>query len=383
MWDIAPEFEAMLIFAEHRYYGDSLPFGSDSYATAGNLQYMTTEQALADFALLIEHIKSTLPGAKNSPVIAFGGSYGGMLAAWLRMKYPNVVVGAIAASAPIWMFDDLSPCDGFNKIASRDYRSTPGGEQCFENIRGFWAALNRTAEQEHGMFVVSLLFELCDDILDVNVLIDWFTAIFGNLAMVNYPYPTSFLEPLPAWPVSVACSYLNESRLYGEDLLNAVKKVVNLYFNYTGELTCFNSSLQGPSSFDVRGWDYQACTEMVMPICSRYESSVFPPSRWNLYGYVQDCERRWMNATVRPDWAVTFYGGKDISSHSNIVFSNGDLDPWSFGSVLTNLSDTLTAVIIEGGAHHLDLRAAHPADPQSVIDARNVEKAHIRMWIEA
>ena len=57
--------------------------------------YLSSEQALADFAVLIDHIKSTMPGASTSPVVAFGGSYGGMLAAWLRMKYPHSVIGSV------------------------------------------------------------------------------------------------------------------------------------------------------------------------------------------------------------------------------------------------------------------------------------------------
>lgn len=94
---------ALLVFAEHRYYGESKPFGS---ATADNMWYLSTEQALADYAELIFFLKEEFD-AHDSPVISFGGSYGGMLASWFRMKYPSAVDGAIAASAPILAFYGL------------------------------------------------------------------------------------------------------------------------------------------------------------------------------------------------------------------------------------------------------------------------------------
>ena len=43
-------------------------------------------------------------GAHSSPVVGFGGSYGGMLGSWFRIKYPHIIDGVIAASAPIWNF---------------------------------------------------------------------------------------------------------------------------------------------------------------------------------------------------------------------------------------------------------------------------------------
>uniref|UniRef100_A0A0M3IXI0 Peptidase_S9 domain-containing protein n=1 Tax=Ascaris lumbricoides TaxID=6252 RepID=A0A0M3IXI0_ASCLU len=92
MWDIAAEFGAAIVFAEHRYYGKTHPFGNESYASVSNLGYLSSEQALADYAQLIQYLRNErLKNAINSTVIAFGGSYGGMLAAWIRIKYPHLV----------------------------------------------------------------------------------------------------------------------------------------------------------------------------------------------------------------------------------------------------------------------------------------------------
>lgn len=60
MWDIAPSYGAMLVFVEHRYYGQSLPFGDDSFKDLDHLQFLTSTQALADFATFITTFQEEL-----------------------------------------------------------------------------------------------------------------------------------------------------------------------------------------------------------------------------------------------------------------------------------------------------------------------------------
>ena len=53
--------------------------------------------SMADYATLIRDIKDEIK-APHSPVIVFGGSYGGMLSTWMRLKYPSSVDGAVAGA---------------------------------------------------------------------------------------------------------------------------------------------------------------------------------------------------------------------------------------------------------------------------------------------
>lgn len=64
---------------QHRFYGKSIPFGGDEDVANSNsstLGFLSSTQALADYATLITDLKKNLT-AIDSPVLVFGGSYGG------------------------------------------------------------------------------------------------------------------------------------------------------------------------------------------------------------------------------------------------------------------------------------------------------------------
>lgn len=126
------------MYGEHRYFGHSFPtqFPKQDAFKEGNNAYLTVENTMMDYVELIKKVRRDYD-ADDKAVIVFGGSYGGMLAAWLRMKFPATFQGALAASAPLVYFQGAvtAPEPGFSNIATADFAGTYNDSRCSSGIK--------------------------------------------------------------------------------------------------------------------------------------------------------------------------------------------------------------------------------------------------------
>lgn len=379
--DLAPKFGALVVFAEHRYYGKSLPLGKQSF-NVDNLGLLTVEQALADYAYLLKYLQSKYC-QKPCPVIAFGGSYGGQLAAYLRFKYPDLIAGSLSASAPIYWISGLGDRHGFFKSVTEQFGKS--SQMCVDLIKQAFAETQKMADQGKYDYITSS-FHTCKPVNSSTLdhLYKWVRNAFTTIAMMNYPYPADLLGPMPGHPVDVACSKITKAT----NVVTGLADAAGVFYNASA-VSCYDIFAEYVDCADPTGcglgdtataWDFQACTEINLPGGSTGTTDMFPPLPLTQEMRKEYCEKKY-GVTPRVHWLDVQFWGANISSASNIIFSNGDLDPWGPGGVHTSPAPSLVALEVKGGAHHLDLRGSNPKDPQSVIDVRNKESEIIGKWI--
>ncbi|CDW73474.1 lysosomal pro-x carboxypeptidase [Stylonychia lemnae] len=390
---LAKELKALILFGEHRYFGKSFPFGDSNTSFDGeNVAYLTVEQAMMDYVILLRIIRTQLfqqyKVKSDYAAIVVGSSYSGLLAAWLRIKFPSTFQGALASSAPMRMTDNLSiDPSAFHVQITKIYEQT--NNKCPDLIRKGFSALISWSQDQSRFKELQDIWDTCREPKtenDVKNIITKATLSLTKLAVVNYPYPTHFMAPLPAWPVAEACTKALALLPEHPQLSDYIKALSSIHKTFKWP-TCLPLPEDESASLYNQVYDYFHCNQMISN--SLYTrngvSDMFLPAQdWDQEEMTKWCYDKY-KLIPQYDWVLDNIGGrdpkKDFSSIENIIFSNGEIDPWLYGGITEEINDRIKVILIPNAAHSLDLATPNSADPPSLIQSRLEEIETIKSWI--
>uniref|UniRef100_A0A224Z7T1 Thymus specific serine protease n=1 Tax=Rhipicephalus zambeziensis TaxID=60191 RepID=A0A224Z7T1_9ACAR len=390
---LAKKYGALVFQLEHRYYGLSWPTPDMSVA---NLEYLTSEQALADGAFFRDAMVEKYSLGPDSKWVVFGGSYSGSLAAWFKLKYPHLAVGAVASSAPLYAVIDFKD---YLRVV-RDSLATTGPE-CNKQIEQAVDHLTFLAASPDNWPVIKDMFKLCTYFngFNANNMANLFQSLAGNFeGIVQYNKDAREFEGGDnAVTIDTLCDAMtdpNDDRtplerfaLVNQILLNATKQECldydyDAFINSLREIQ-FNST-EGAGG---RQWTYQTCVEFGYYQSSDLKDQPFG-SLFPVEFFVKQCKdifgARFDDALLAS--AVrrtnTFYGGFRPAVH-NVTFPNGSIDPWHALGVTKDLARDVTAIFINGTAHCADMYPPSEHDVPELTRAREQIEYLVGKWVGA
>ncbi len=362
----AQKYHAKLVALEHRYYGESIPLNTFS---TQDLHYLTTEQALDDLAYFQRYLRKE--NKWTGKWIAFGGSYPGSLSAYYRLKFPYLVVGSLASSAPVMAKEDFFEYD--------THVTQVAGPQCATQIRQVVKAVEATLNNKTRFNQMKSLF----DATAVNDPVDFLYLIADiGAAAVQYGKRDAFCTALSSSPTPLDGYADFAKKLYQSMEVTAV------------EMTAQGAMSEEPTDYKngvgMRQWYYQSCTEYgywqnANPDRQQSTRSALIDLAYHhqvcrrLFGLNQPAQTASLNNT--------FYYPLMDALVSNIYFTNGEHDPWSLLSLAEKngnaVNEKLNYFLIEGAAHCDDLHTPNATDSASLQEARQTMELLIATWLKS
>ncbi|KAL5238760.1 hypothetical protein ACI65C_006170 [Semiaphis heraclei] len=389
--DYAKEFNALCFQLEHRFYGESHP--TEDLSTS-NLVYLSSDQALADLADFIVNIKIKYNIPSAAKWVAFGGSYSGTLAAWLRMKYPHLIHAAVSSSGPLLAKIDFKEYFMVVENALETYKP-----ECVSQIKQANQMINYFLKSDHGAKIIEKKFKLCDPLdrkneKDVSYLFEILADNFAEIVQYNkdnrhYRNPersSVTLEtlcdimvnksiPTPLDRYAAVNSKLLS--LNGEDCQdNIYSQLIDLYLN-----TSWSSS----AAYGGRQWTYQTCTEFGFYQTSSQDDHVFGHN-FPIDFFINMCQdifgksynSELLSAAV--DRTNTMFGELNIRD-SRVIFVHGSVDPWHALGITQARTKNNVAIFINGTAHCANMYPPASSDLPELTQARTTIRSYLKEWL--
>jgi len=360
-YNLSMEHNAAMFTLEHRYYGESHPTQDMS---TRNMTYLSSRQALQDLAMFMANMTERYNLTRPRPWVSFGCSYAGSLSAWLKLKFPHMMSGAVSKSSPL-----LAKADHFEffevvKDALKDHSNA-----CLQGIEEAIYQI-RTLIETNKVWELKYLFKTCRHLDVTNIadiksfmlrLIIFRFGWYVNVTLDGVEKVCDIMENQNENRAIDRFAYLNSEIMKRENHGNNTCCWDHEFRTIIDNLsdTNWNSSWNDPfSKIKWRSFLWQTCTEfgwfptinqVNMPFDLSLDidfyislcSSAFPELEFDK----KSVEKHINTTNVE-------YGGinPDIS---NIVFVHGSADSWHTLGVIKDLDlDKSTTAIFNSGLSH-------------------------------
>ncbi|XP_065208219.1 putative serine protease K12H4.7 [Planococcus citri] len=378
----ARKFNAIFFYLEHRFYGRSLP---KSDTSTQNLVYLRSQQALADIANFIRHYNNIL--STDTKWIVFGCSYAGTLAAWARLKYPNLVHGAISSSAPLVAKEDFTEYFPVVKESLDFYKPT-----CADKIAEANKQLSSLIRSYDGTRQVQELLRLC---CTVGYSMESISKLFSAaLSYIVYYVQYNFKQNIENFcNIMISSNAYLPLHLYASAIRSELKNwnhicLNNCYRNDIDKLK-YTRTINGNPADNGRQWMYQICTEFGWYQTTNKSTSDSLGADSPVEYFIKQCEdifgpnfndlllKRVVNETN------TFYGGLKINV-GNIVFIHGSIDPWhSIGITRAEIPNApYKTIYIKGAGHCGEIFPPKISDSEEVRKAQEEIANTLQSWLQ-
>ncbi|KAF9061176.1 peptidase S28 [Rhodocollybia butyracea] len=393
LYSWAQELGGIATSIEHRYFGESLPFGNDSW-TRDNIQYLTLDNVMSDSVAFVQSIKANVTGAENSPVIVSSGSYGGFLTAMFRLNHPETFFGGVAAAGPVAMIseDEANNKDRFNWYNWVSGVYSDRSAEAAAKIKKAFLVLEQRFKNNDNLAGLQQELGLCsaptNSTLDFLLLAGFLGNTFSFGAEFNYaeaqPGRSSVARPLDLIVNAVVAQsdpiqVLNVTQWvwygpYGFDCLDFV------------DSTSKNGIYSSVPLMQFIPFSYILCTYLPIDGSSISNDTIFLPSDSYKEGSISFCNETWglQPPTGEVLKAKYHFTPEEINNSERILFSVGQYDPaTSIAPAIPpsgnrNASRTL---YVSDMAHREDLFAPSNFDSLAVVQARKIELETIKGWI--
>ncbi|XP_037042971.1 putative serine protease K12H4.7 [Bradysia coprophila] len=359
----AKEHKALCFLLEHRFYGLSQP--TEDLSTE-NLVYLSSEQALADLAYFIIAMKKKFNLNHDTKWIAFGGSYPGSLAAWLRLKYPHLVHGSISSSGPLQAKADFKE---YFEVVKDSLGSH--SDDCVTAVRKSIQQVEILLKHRIGRTSLNDKFELCDPVensienpLDLSTLFESLASNFARVVQYNDDFRHDNAENDPMDIDDVCRIMVNSTIGTPVDRLAEVNRLLLMESGYTcleykydkmlDEMR--NTSWEGDAAYlGDRQWTYQTCTEFGFYQTSGDKSLLFG-NRFPLEFFIEQCkdifgkqfDGKFLDKAIFR--CNTNYGALDAET-TNVIYIHGSIDPWHALGLTKAVNSQMPVIYINGTAH--------------------------------